>query len=393
MKAGLMARIDAWIFEEYRASTMDLAIFRIIYAFFMLLSVPPLAPWIGRAPHAFFSPPVSLAALFADFPPAWLVTTLNVGLAAFLSLLLVGWKTRMASLGTGVLLLLLKSFEFTVGKVSASETLLIVIPLVMAFSTWGGACSMDSCAKQTSQQREERGQWCLSYLAFLIAVGMLTAGWGKLTSGWLDPSAYCTYGHMVINNLVMERDMPAARMAFKLGPSPVWKIADWSVILLETGFIVAILRRRFWHWALIAAILFHVGVWALYGIVFDYNFIAYGAFVPFARLVGPIKPSVKRLASFVESIRGVGWIICGMSFGLTTWSVLIGRSSAAILHFPAPEFTVLLGVAVAAAVCILPWMRLPHEICCRETTPHNEAVQSCEDLTSTPCREHRRVTR
>lgn len=53
MIAGAMARIDAWIFEEYRASTMDLAIFRIIYALFMLLHVPPVAPWIGRAPHAF----------------------------------------------------------------------------------------------------------------------------------------------------------------------------------------------------------------------------------------------------------------------------------------------------------------------------------------------------
>ena len=386
MKAGLMARIDAWIFEEYRASTMDLAIFRIIYALFMVFSVPPLAPWIGRAPHAFFSPPISLAALLPDFPPAWLVTTLNVALAAFLSLLLVGWKTRMASLGTAALLLVLKSFEFTVGKVSASETLLIVIPLVMAFSTWGGACSIDSCAKQASQEREERGQWCLSYLALLIAVGMLTAGWAKLTSGWLDPSVYCTYGHMVMNNLVMVRDMPAARMAFKLGPSPVWKIADWSATLLEIGFIVAILKRRFWHWALIAAVLFHVGVWALFGIVFSYNVLAYGAFVPFARLLGPIKPSVKRLASFVESIRGVGWIICGMSFGLTTWSVLIGRSSAEILHFPVDEVTVLVGVAVAAAVCIVPWMRIPHEICCRETTPHKEAIQTSALTSATPTR-------
>jgi hypothetical protein len=226
----------------------------------------------------------------------------------------------------------------------------------------------------------------LSYLALLIAVGMLTSGWAKLTSGWLDPSTYCTYGHLVINKLVVGRDMLAARMALKLGPSPAWKIADWSAILLETGFIVALLKRRLWHWALIAAVLFHVGVWALFDIVFDINVLAYGAFVPFARLVGPIQPSMKRLASFAESIRGVGWIICGMSFGLTTWSVLIGRSSAEILHFPVSEFTVLLGVAVAAAVCILPSMRIPHEICGRETTPRNEAVQSCALTPGAPSR-------
>ena len=383
MIAGLMARIDAWIFEEYRASTMDLAIFRIIYALFMLLTVPPVAPWIARAPHAFFSPPVSLAALFPDFPPAWLVTTLNVGVAAFLSLLLVGWKTRMASLGMAALLLVLKSFEYSMGKIN-HEVLLIVIPLVMAFSTWGGACSIDSCAKQASPEREERGQWCLSYLALVIAVGMFTAGWAKLNSGWLDPSAYCTYGHLVINNLVVGRDMPAARMAFKLGPSPLWKIADWSAILLETGFIVAMLKRRFWHWALIAAVLFHVVVWALFDIVFSINVLAYGAFVPFGRLVAPIKPSVKRLASSVESIRGVGWIICGISFGLTTWSVLIGRSLAEILHFPVDELTVLLGVAVAAAVCIRPLMRIRHKTCRRQTPPHDETVQSCAVTPATP---------
>jgi uncharacterized membrane protein YphA (DoxX/SURF4 family) len=379
MIARLMARTDAWIFEEYRASTMDLAIFRIIYALFMLLTVPPVAPWIARAPHAFFSPPVSLAVLFPDFPPAWLLTMLNLGLAALLSLLLVGWKTRMVSLGTAALLLVLKSFEYSMGKIN-HDILLIVIPLVMAFSTWGGAWSIDSCAKQTSPEREERGQWCLSYLALLIAVGMLTAGWAKITSGWLDLSTHCTYGHLAFNNFVIGRDSLPARMALKLGPSPVWKIADWSAILLETGFIVAILKRRFWHWALIAAVLFHAAIWALFHIVFAANVLAYGAFVPFARLTGAIKLPVKRLASCVESIRGVGWVICGMSFGLTTWSVLIGRSSADILHFPVPELTVLLGVAVAAAVCILSSMRIPHEICCRETTPHNEAVQSC-DLT------------
>lgn len=119
--------------NSYAYRLTDLAIFRVIYATYILAAIIPVATWISLTPKAFFYPPLGPAALFTATPPANVLIGLNVVLALFSAMLLVGWKTPVASAGTGVVLLLLESWTYSLGKIS-HDILLVVTPLVLGFS-------------------------------------------------------------------------------------------------------------------------------------------------------------------------------------------------------------------------------------------------------------------
>lgn len=62
-------RVDWWMFQEYRTCVWDLAVYRIVFAVYLILNRVPVASWLNSAPQAFFKPPLSVAALFTGFPP------------------------------------------------------------------------------------------------------------------------------------------------------------------------------------------------------------------------------------------------------------------------------------------------------------------------------------
>src|SRR5262249_36969272 len=142
MKA-LGRRIDHWMFESYRTSARDLAVYRILFALCIIFTRVPSAAWLRHTPHAFFSPPPGIAALMTALPPQSLIIGLNVFLALAVQMLLLGFHTRAASIAVGVLLILLNSFGYTIGHIN-HDILLALTPLAMACSGWGRAYSLDS---------------------------------------------------------------------------------------------------------------------------------------------------------------------------------------------------------------------------------------------------------
>ena len=327
--------IDTWIFEEFQANALDLAIYRVIYSLFVLLTIVPVAPWIGNAPQAFFSPPLSAAALMPDFPPSSFVKVLNVLLATFASLLLLGWKTRLASFGTGAVLLALKTCEYSIGKIN-HDIVIVAIPLVMAFSGWGDALSRDGQSRVESN-RSTQGQWCLSYLALLIAVAMFTAGWAKLSTGWLNPHTYSSYGHYMINRIVVERETWIAESVDYLGASPLWEFVDWATVLLEMAFVVACFRTRWWRHVVSVAVMFHAGVWLLFDIVFETNVVAYGAFVRYS-IVSERFGIVEAGSSRNRRIwfRFALPFVCALIFAVATLAISRGGSVSQFIGVAAP---------------------------------------------------------
>src|SRR5262249_48333843 len=141
-----MKWLDSWIFESYSARTIDLCVYRILFSGFLLIGGVPVAVWLSRAPRAFFNPSMSIAAMLNGFPPQLFIVALNVLLALFLAALCIGWNTRFASIGTSLILLALKSFEYSLGKID-HDILLVLTPLALASSGWGDSLSVDARRK------------------------------------------------------------------------------------------------------------------------------------------------------------------------------------------------------------------------------------------------------
>jgi hypothetical protein len=341
----LTARLDAWIFDEFRACALDLAIYRIVFAVYVLLWIVPIAPWIDQAPRAFFSPSLSAAVLLVDFPSPPVMFTLNLLLAAAASMLLIGWKTRAASLGTGLLIVSLKTFEYAIGKIN-HDIFIVAIPLIMAFSDWGNALSLDSRTSPSSAaSRVVRGQWSLSYLAFIVAVAMFSAGWAKVASGWLDPAVQSTYGHFISNRLQVSREPWMAGWADLAGTTRLWEAADWSAALVELAFIVACFNSRWWRFVTAAAVVFHVGIWALFDIVFETNVIAYGAFLPYSRAITRWPAVDDPTMSDRRTLRTAS-LVFAIAFGAAMLAVLMKASVARIIHLPIVEIIVAAGFVI-----------------------------------------------
>ena len=127
---------------------------------------------------------------------------------------------------------------------------------------------------------------------------MFQAGWAKLTSGWLDPTTHSTYGHLAYNYFATGRHTWAAGNTLQIAPGWFLEAADWSAVVLEVGFGLALFHRETMHFFLAFACLFHVGVWILFDIAFPTNVVVYAAFLPYGNwihyLVSKIPPELSR---------------------------------------------------------------------------------------------------
>jgi hypothetical protein len=289
---------------------------------------------MGDASSSFFSPPLSLAVLFEGFPPGWVATLLNVILAGFLAMLLAGWRTRTASLGTGLTFIVLKSFEYSIGKIN-HDILLALPPLVLAFSNWGDALSIDSRRRPGAPANAREGQWPLTLLAALMSAAMFTAGWAKAASGWLDPQISSTYGQLMANYWVVGRDTLAARLALSLGPNPLWELVDWASTVLELVFVVAMFHARLWQATLAVACLFHVGIWLLFDIVFETNLVAYAAFLGCGSTSATAQAG-GAWARLAATLSRPAWttVYPGILFALSLAAIGLGRPPYQLLHLP-----------------------------------------------------------
>lgn len=340
---------------SYAHRTADLAVFRMIYAAFILASVVPIAPWLSSAPSAFFYPPLGLAAIFRSTPPASVMIALNLILTLFAAMLLVGWKTRIASVGTGLLLLSLSSWRYSLGKIN-HDILLVVTPLVLVFTDWGRFFSIDSTRSRQSVGEMEAAQerdvaWPMALFALLIGFSMFTSGWAKATSGWLDPSQPCSYGHMINNWLSVGRETWFAKRAIWIQSLWFWKLADWSVVALEIAFLPAALHRR--SFCLIAGIatVFHLGVMLVMNIPFPANVLAYGAFVRYSELPWFRNLNVEDPPSQKNAMR-----MFLASLALGSLAACGGKSVSVALRIPLDKVVVWAG-AIVATMCLVQSLR------------------------------------
>ncbi len=257
-----------------------------------------------------------------------MILGLNLLLTLFASLLFVGWRTSLASIGTGLTLLALDSWRYSLGKID-HDILMVVAPLVLGFAGWGRALSVDATRRATADTPEGKSPnaeaWPVALFALFVGFALFTSGWAKATTGWLNPDLKCTYGHLATNYLVTGRETWAAKLALPIQSAWFWKGADWATVALELAVLPAALRRRSFCLVLALVTVFHVGVMLLFDISFRVNVIAYGAFVRYADLPVMASLGARPLSRKVALVAFVAACACGLT-GTLRGRGLVGTS-------------------------------------------------------------------
>lgn len=167
-----------WIFNSFSVTAEGLGLFRIFTALFILCFLMPsveMYGFLGSLPDDFYAPPPGPMWLFEGFPPEAFLLKLHAVLIILLIALLVGFKTTWTSILIGVILLVIKGFFYSVGKIN-HDLLLALTPTVMAFSGWGAAYSLDALRNCDEDLNSRVASWPLTLLALFIGFMMFTAG-------------------------------------------------------------------------------------------------------------------------------------------------------------------------------------------------------------------------
>jgi hypothetical protein len=280
----LLKIVDRWLFEEYRTRAEDLGIFRVLFAAYVLIGYLPKGLWIRELPQAAFSPPLSAAALFRDYPAYSLLWGMNAVTLVFACTLLLGWRTTLSSWAVALGSLLICTFCYADGKID-HDILVSLVPLLLAGSGWGQTFSLDARRGVGEDPASaERQPWLCALLALCVGLGFLTAGLAKARGGWLSPHTLATQWYLFPNFYVTGRAASSAEWAMQQLPRGAWKAMDIVTVIWETTFVLSVPRRAFFRLYCAVGVFFHFGVWQLFQITFGTNVLAYAAFVPWAEL-------------------------------------------------------------------------------------------------------------
>src|SRR6266481_4709489 len=115
----------------------SLGLFRIFWGTYILLFLAPYSAFVGQVPQAFYNPPVlSLAFLFAGFPPYWLMLAADLVRIWLVVLITIGIKTRFCTIVLCLLTFIFTNFVYSFGKID-HDSLLWAVALCLAFTDWG----------------------------------------------------------------------------------------------------------------------------------------------------------------------------------------------------------------------------------------------------------------
>ena len=337
---------DRWIFESYQPTVQGLALFRIFASLLILFFLMPDATYyfdLASFPDDFFTPPPGPMMFFDSFPPAWVFFLIHGLLALSWICILFGYKTQIASIAAAIFMLILLGFIFSIGKVN-HQMLIIILPLLMAFSNWGGAYSLDA---HLSGKRAKANGWTLTLLALFIGFMMFTAGFPKILGGWLDIDTFATKGHLLNQYFVRGRTELLSGYMVSMNLSWMWGMLDWATVIFETGFLVAVLRAGWTRLFVCFAVLFHFSTMLTLNIAFLVNFPAYAAFLPWRKIHNYISP---RLSSESDSIN-VALIYGAVLTGIFTIIKIIDKNDL-ILQLSEPSFDDLAIIGTALVIVI-----------------------------------------
>ena len=345
------ARLDRWI-HAGPFTAVDLGVYRIVYALYVLLTVRSFR-WVSAYPDSLFDPPPGPFMLFGGFPPESFMIAVEIVLSVALVALAMGYRTTFASVVVAVLLLLGSGFSYSLGKID-HNIFTVLVPAVLAFARWGDTFSVDALRRHraaptaTTATPRSTPQWPLRFLALLTGLGFFTAAVPKILSGWLDPRTHAVQAVLGYQYYLNGRTDLLAPYLVHLDLPVAWELFDASAVLLEVAFLCAVPWWRAFRVVLACATLFHLGVLLIMNIPFGGNVVVYGAFVSWSVVrdrarsspaPGPAPTRLDRARSAVTGspYAGASALVLSTVIGVSAWAV----RQAVDLSFLSPVLVVI----------------------------------------------------
>jgi hypothetical protein len=272
---GRLERAQSWLDREYHVRDEQLGVIRVLYCVFVLFVIGvPSFTWIANTPALLFDPPLlSVADLLSGWPSAGALWILSLALVVSFLLLLFGFLVPTMSVLASALLIAGSNLQFSFGKID-HNVLLVLAPLAMAGSGWGNRYTLSRAPAGPN-----RSGLCLGTFAVVVGFAMFTAGFQKLTTGWLDLSTQASYGHLIQNFYGNSHGVLLAPLAMHIKSTLAWEGLDWATVAFELLFVVAVIRRAWFRAWIVLAVLFHTSTLLVLDIGFAINFSAYLLFV------------------------------------------------------------------------------------------------------------------
>jgi len=346
----------------FNVSARGLALYRIAFAVFALLAAAPghhpyfrFTP-LADIPDVFFLPPPGPMQFLSGFPPEVFFEALHIGIVTALVALLLGYRTRLASVATTVLMLVGFGFSYSLGKIN-HNILFVLLPLLMAGSGWGAAWSLDA---RRTRERPRVSSWPLVLTATVTSFAMCTAGFPKVLGGWLDPSTQAARSRLLDGFFVKERQDFLAEAAVSMQNDVIWELLDIATVAFEMGFLLALLYPAVFRIFAAGAVFFHAGVMLIMNIAFPLNFIVYAVALPWPRIARRIVRRVARVSGRrrLRRVHLPTWTFAVFGTGLVAFFYLVGSpllwvdggftSDLLAIHV----FVVGLGIATVVAVTV-----------------------------------------
>lgn len=317
----ILVAFDRWL-ARTPTGRLDLALFRILFAAFLLLN-PRRAEFALALPEIAWDPPWGPFRLLDAPPPEWLLTAVSALVALAAALLLVGLFTRTSSLAVAFLQLFLYGVTYSYGKID--HTILVLLaPALLAWSGWGDRWSIDALRGHLP----ERHGWAQRLLAIAIGLGFLTAAIPKIRGGWLDLETQATRGHFLAQ-WFHGRDTDFGPLLYAADWPIAWEVLDLATVAIELGLLAAALNWRAFRLALAVATLFHLGVLITLDIAFYSNVLVYGAFVSWTAVLAIGQRAT--LPRWVSRAARAGWPVALLVVVSAAGSWLLGTLAPNLL--------------------------------------------------------------
>ena len=230
---SLIKRLDSWLENSYDdIPDKGLSLFRIIYCLYILFfGVRQYSPKIKSYSLDLYDPPLSLASFF-ELPPNIFFVVIDYGIVILVPFVLFGLFTKPTSFLLGICFLVGNTFLYSFGKISHGKLLLMLIPLLFAFSNWESNYSIDSKRKSIGSPR----YYLVGLYAILIGLAMFSAGLEKVTGGWLNTS-YSAVRYTILRRVVYAEYGFLSEWILSVSSRIFWEFIDYSVVFFEVFFV------------------------------------------------------------------------------------------------------------------------------------------------------------
>jgi hypothetical protein len=265
----LNAAVDGWLTAREPNAAGRMGLFRIAFAAFYLwhLSYHFAVNLAGLIPE-YHSRVLLIDWIPAHSLTAWQLQLVESALVSALIVLMAGCWTRLATLAVLLLGTIYEAWYISLDSEHASVLLVFYIPLFMFLGdTWGDTYSLDAVARRSAGEApvdlsDSSGRLFMPAQAVLVVLValFLTSAISKLGPGGTWPKTT----HLVADFL-LDKNVKAARQGLPLNylaptiaQTPALYVPlQYSIVLLEASFVLALFGRRLRAAVLSTAFLFH----------------------------------------------------------------------------------------------------------------------------------------